>query len=80
MKSLPIPAYPEPRPYVAPQTALFELCKGMAAWTVMQETACDADTALAAIERQFTGNAEIDARDVMDRMSAACLDIVSRDE
>jgi hypothetical protein len=67
-------------PVVFPQSALLELAKGMAAWTVMQETACDADTALAAIQRQFSGNATIEARDVMDRMSAACLDIVSRDE
>jgi len=80
MKSLPVPAHPEPRPYVAPQSALLELAKGMAAWTVMQETACDPDTALAAIQRQFSGNVEVDARDVMDRISAACLDVVSRDE
>jgi hypothetical protein len=80
MKSLPIPSYPEP--YAHPVASSFELVKGMAAWIVMQETACDADTALAAIERQFViaGPGQGDARDVMDRMSAACLDIVSRDE
>lgn len=77
MKSLPVPT---DRPYVAPQSALLELVTGMAAWTVMQETSCDADTALAAIRRQFSGSAKVEARDVMDRISAACLDVVSQDD
>ncbi len=84
MKSLPIPPssvsvsqnWPP-----SPQAAVFEIVKGIAAWTVMQETACDADTALAAIERQLAVvPLDVDARDVMDRISAACLDIVSRDD
>lgn len=79
MKSLPVPQYPTPSA-MFPQSALLELATGMAAWTVMQETACDADTALAAIRRQFTGAVVVEARDVMDRITAACLDIVSHDE
>ena len=71
----------ETQQYAHPSTAMFELVKGVAAWGVMQETACDADTALAAIERQFKANSavRVEARDVMDRMSAACLDVVSAD-
>jgi hypothetical protein len=81
MKALPITQPPGPT-YVHPVASPFELVKGMAAWIIMQETACDADAALAAIDRQFfiVGPGQSDARDVMDRMSAACLDIVSRDE
>jgi len=83
MKSLPIPPSVAVNPNwpQSPQAAVFQIVKGIAAWTVMQETACDADTALAAIERQLAAvPLDVDARDVMDRMSAACLDIVSRDE
>lgn len=80
MKSLPIPPAPNLVPRERSNNLVFELTKGIAAWVVMQETSCDADTALAAIDRQFSGSAEVDARDVMDRMSAACLDVVSRDE
>lgn len=81
MKSLPIPQSQYPTPSAMfPQSALLELATGMAAWTVMQETACDADTALAAIRRQFTSSTVVEARDVMDRITAACLDVVSRDE
>lgn len=80
MKAIPVPHQPTPAAMFPQSALLVELVTGMTAWIIMQETSCDEETALTAIRRQFTGNSVVEARDVMDRITAACLDVVSRDE
>jgi hypothetical protein len=57
---------------------VLEILIGLAAFQVMESTACDSATALAAMRRQVRGHADdpITAQAVMDRISAACLDVV----
>lgn len=63
-------------------TALLRVCKGIIAFQVKESTGCDSETALAAVERQFSqhGAEVITIGNTLDHIIAACLDVVSQDD
>ena len=91
MKQIPVPAAVRSRrrppvtdfPEVLPNfpdhmSAMLMLFKGLAAFQVMESTACDSATALAAVERQFAAaaNEQISAQNTLDHIIASCLSVV----